>query len=474
MPRKQICIARGDGIGPEIMDAVLGILQAAGAELNIQEVQVGEKLYLEGRSSGIAPEGWDALREAGVLLKAPITTPQGGGYRSLNVTLRTTLGLAVNVRPCVSLHPYVPTRHPGMNVTIVRENEEDLYSGIEHRQSAEVVQSLKLISRAGSERVIRYAFDLAVSEGRSRVTALVKDNIMKMGDGLFHDTFDQLAKDYPQIKNESLIVDIGMARVADTPARFDVIVLPNLYGDILSDITAQISGSVGLGGSANLGEHFAMFEAVHGSAPDIAGQDMANPSGLLMASCMMLRHIGQPEVAERIHNAWLATLEDGVHTGDLSGELTEELVGTRDFAKAVISRLGENPRKLATVRYGKDRAPAIRPVEDLPPVDKKLLGADVFVDSPLLPEELAARMQDLPSGWKLDLISSRGVRVWPDGAPETYMVGLLGARLYNPEASGENLAELLAEMSRRDLPWVHVEQLRDFEGARGYSEIPGP
>lgn len=470
----KICVARGDGIGPEIMNAVLRILEEAGANLEISEVQVGEKLYREGHSSGIAPEGWDALRETGVLLKAPITTPQGGGYRSLNVTLRTTLGLAVNVRPCVSLHPYVETRYPGMNITIIRENEEDLYSGIEHRQSAEVVQSLKLISRAGSERVIRYAFDLAKSEDHSRVTALVKDNIMKMSDGLFHRTFDQIAGEYPEIQNESLIVDIGMARVADSPGRFDVIVLPNLYGDILSDITAQLSGSVGLAGSANLGEDFAMFEAVHGSAPDLAGQNMANPSGLLMGACMMLRHIGQSQVAERIHNAWLATLEDGVHTGDLSGKLTQELVGTQEFADAVIKRLGRKPRKLPTVRYSKAAAPGVRPVADLPPVEKKLVGADIFVDSNLSPGELAERMQGLPQGWTLDLISSRGVRVWPDGAPETNLVGLLGARLTVDDSDPSSLAEVLAELGRREVNWIHVEQLRLFDGKSGYSEVPGP
>jgi len=473
MSKTKVCVARGDGIGPEIMNAVLGILDSAGAELEIIEVEIGEKMYLEGHSSGIAPEGWDALRSAGVMLKAPITTPQGGGYRSLNVTLRTTLGLSVNVRPCASLHPYVTTRYPDMNITIIRENEEDLYSGIEHRQSAEVVQSLKLISRAGSERAIRYAFDLARSESRNRVTALVKDNIMKMSDGLFHRTFDEIATEYAEVKNESIIVDIGMARVADTPGRFDVIVLPNLYGDILSDITAQLSGSVGLAGSANLGEEFAMFEAVHGSAPDISGQDIANPSGLLMGACMMLRHIGQPKVAEMIHNAWLVALEDGIHTQDLRGELTEELVGTQAFGQAVVERLGRKPRRLPTIRYSKDPAPSVRPVKDLPFVDKQLVGVDVFVDSDLLPEQLAEKMQQLPGGWKLELIASRGVRVWPDGAPETNLVGLLGARIYHPNPDPTSVAQLLIVLSNRKLPWVHVEQLRMFDGKSGFSEVPG-
>jgi isocitrate dehydrogenase len=280
----KITVAKGDGIGPEIMDATLRILEAAGAQLDIDEIEVGEKVYLAGNTAGISKEAWETIRRNKIFLKAPITTPQGGGYKSLNVTTRKTLGLFANVRPCKSLHPYIATKHPDMDVVIVRENEEDLYAGIEHQQTDEVVQCLKLISRPGCEKIITYAFEYAKKFGRKKVTCFTKDNIMKQTDGLFHKVFDEIAAKYPDIENEHWIVDIGAAKLADSPEVFDVIVMPNLYGDVLSDVAAQITGSVGLAGSSNIGHDHAMFEAIHGSAPRRAGQNMANPSGLLQGA----------------------------------------------------------------------------------------------------------------------------------------------------------------------------------------------
>ncbi len=262
-----ITVAYGDGIGPEIMTASLRILEAAGARLETETIEIGESVYNQGQTAGILPSAWDSLRRTKVFFKAPITTPQGGGFKSLNVTVRKSLGLYANIRPCVSYHPFVDTKHPKMDVVIVRENEEDLYAGIEHRQTDEVYQCLKLITRPGCEKIVRYAFEYARRNNRKKVTCFTKDNIMKLTDGLFHKVFDEIAADYPDIINEHWIVDIGAAKLADTPEIFDVIVMPNLYGDILSDVAAQIAGSVGLAGSANIGEHVAMFEAIHGSAP---------------------------------------------------------------------------------------------------------------------------------------------------------------------------------------------------------------
>jgi isocitrate dehydrogenase len=299
----RVTVANGDGIGPEIMAAVLQVLEAAGAALDFDEIRVGQAVYEAGVTSGIPADAWAALRRSRVFLKAPITTPQGGGYKSLNVTLRKTLGLYANVRPCISYDPVVPSLHRAMNLVVVRENEEDTYAGIEHRQTAEVVQCLKLVSRPGSERVVRYAFDYARANGRRRVTCLTKDNIMKLTDGLFRQVFEEVAREYPEIEAQHQIIDIGTARVAARPNDFDVIVTPNLYGDILSDVAAEVSGSVGMAPSANIGMHCAMFEAIHGSAPDIAGRDLANPSGLLLAAVMMLEHVGQAAAASRIHNA---------------------------------------------------------------------------------------------------------------------------------------------------------------------------
>src|ERR1019366_6465204 len=253
-------------------------------------------------------------------------------------------------------------KHPGMDVVIVRENEEDLYAGIEHQQTPDVTQCLKLITRSGCERIVRYAFEYAIRNNRKKVTVFMKDNIMKLTDGLFHKVFDEIAPEYPDIVNEAWIVDIGAAKMADGPENFDVIVMPNLYGDILSDVAAQIAGSVGLAGSANIGDKCAMFEAIHGSAPRRAGQNLANPSGLLLGAVLMLVHIDQPEVAERVHNAWLRTIEDGIHTYDIFTEgVSAEKVGTKEFAAAVIARVGQKPNRLKTVSYARRPAAPAAP-----------------------------------------------------------------------------------------------------------------
>ncbi|MFW5683859.1 MAG: NADP-dependent isocitrate dehydrogenase, partial [Spirochaetota bacterium] len=382
MSKTPITVAYGDGIGPEIMEASLRILEAGGAQFDIDEVTVGEKVYLSGNTSGIDPKFWDSIRRTKVFFKAPLTTPQGGGFKSINVTTRKTLSLYANVRPTRSLHPFVDTKHPKQDLVIIRENEEDLYAGIEHRQTDEVFQCLKLISRPGSERIIRYAFEYARANKRKKVTCFTKDNIMKLTDGLFHKVFDEIAPEYPDIENEHWIVDIGAAKMADTPENFDVIVLPNLYGDVLSDVAAQIAGSVGLAGSANVGEHGAMFEAIHGSAPRRAGQNLANPSGLLLGGIMMMVHIGQPEVAENVHNAWLKTIEDGIHTYDIFREgVSKQKVGTKEFADAVIERLGQKPGTLEPVTYaGGAGIPKASDAVRRNPAKKELLGVDVFLD----------------------------------------------------------------------------------------------
>src|SRR2546421_7390140 len=384
MANTAITVARGDGIGPEIMDATLGILEGAGARLDIEEIAIGERVYLAGNPAGVAPEAFESLRRTKVFLKAPITTPQGGGYKSLNVTVRKMLGLYANVRPCVSYHPFIETKHPGMDVVIVRENEEDLYAGIEYRQTDQVTQCLKLISRPGSEKIVRYAFEYARRHNRKKVTCFTKDNIMKFTDGLFHKVFDEIATEYSDIENEHWIVDIGAAKLADTPTVFDVIVMPNLYGDVLSDVAAQIAGSVGLAGSANIGENIAMFEAIHGSAPRRAGQNLANPTGVLLGAIMMLVHIGQTQTAERVHDAWLRTIEHGVHTYDIFDEgVSKQKVGTNEFGKAVVERLGKKPHTLKTVSYNQEGLGELYSetiVKERSDTHKELVGVDVFLD----------------------------------------------------------------------------------------------
>src|SRR5215470_5835063 len=412
-----ITVAHGDGIGPEIMAATLHILKEAGAALDIETIDVGEKVYLSGNTSGIAPESWASLRRTKVFLKAPITTPQGGGYKSLNVTTRKMLGLYANIRPCVSYHPFVRTKHPVMDLVVVRENEEDLYAGIEYQTSPDEIQAIKLISRPGSEKIVRYAFEYAVQFKRKKVTCFTKDNILKMTDGLFHKIFDEIGAEYPAIEKEHWIVDIGAAKMADTPEAFDVIVMPNLYGDVLSDVAAQIAGSVGLAGSSNIGDHAAMFEAIHGSAPRRAGQNLANPSGLLHGALLMLVHIGLPEVGERIHNAWLRTMEDGIHTYDIYEEgKSKEKVGTREFAQAVSNRMGQKPEKLKAVTYAESHANALKPPSSpaIPP--RTLVGVDVYVEWPSKKtDDLVALVKKAASnGLELEMVSNRGTKVWPE------------------------------------------------------------
>jgi isocitrate dehydrogenase len=458
------------------MEATLRVLDAAGARLQIEEIEIGEAVYSRGQSSGITAEAWESLRRTGVFLKSPITTPQGKGYKSLNVTTRKTLGLYANVRPCRSYHPFTRSLHPGMNVVIVRENEEDTYAGIEHRQTREVTQCLKLISRPGSERVIRYAFEYAVRNGRRKITCMSKDNIMKITDGLFHRIFDEVAAEYPDIQAEHMIIDIGAAMMADAPEQFDMVVLPNLYGDIVSDIAAQVAGSVGLAGSANIGDRCAMFEAIHGSAPPIANKDVANPSGLLQAAVMMLVHVDQVEVAELVRNAWLRAIEDGVHTADIRlAENRNPVVGTQEFARAVVDRLGQEPRVLPAVHF--HHAPAHVAAARSITVRKQLVGIDVFVDwdeSGRDPEVLGPRLSALgAAALRLKMITNRGVKVFPDGLPETYCTDHWRCRFV---AASDDVAlthgdviQLLEQFRAAGFDFIKTEHLYSFDGTPGYS-----
>ncbi len=473
-----ITVAYGDGIGPEIMTATLRILEAAGAQLELDPIEIGETIYNKGISNGIEPASWESLRRTKVFLKAPITTPQGGGFKSLNVTVRKTLAMYANVRPCASLHPYVATKHPNMDIVIVRENEEDVYGGIEHRQTNQVTQCLKLISRPGSNRIVRYAFEYARANKRKKVTCFTKDNIMKFTDGLFHRTYDEIAAEYPEIEHEHWIVDIGAAKMADTPEAFDVIVMPNLYGDVLSDVAAQITGSVGLAGSANIGDHCSMFEAIHGSAPRRAGQNLANPSGLLHGAILMLVHIGQADVAERVHNAWLRTIEDGVHTYDIYKEGTSrQKVGTKEFAEAVIARVGSKPEHLKAVEYdkGSQMNLAMRPIGE--PSNKVRAGVDLFIDRhDGNPERIAELMQRFGvDGARLTTISNRGTKVWPNGNPDTYWSDHWCCRFEGNGApfTAEHVVGLLEAADRAGFDVIKTEGLYTFDGERGYSLAQG-
>ncbi len=480
--KRKITVAYGDGIGPEIMKATIDILEAAGAQLEYDVVEIGEQVYLKGISSGMDSGAFDSLKQTKVFLKSPITTPQGGGFKSLNVTTRTSFGLFANVRPCKAFSPFVKTHFPKTDLVIIRENEEDLYAGIEHRQTQEVYQCLKLISRPGSEKIIRYAFEYAKKYGRKKVTCMTKDNIMKLADGLFHKVFDEISEEYPAIETDHKIIDIGTALIADRPETFDVIVTLNLYGDIISDVAAQVTGSVGLGGSANVGEEVAMFEAIHGSAPDIAGMGIANPSGLLNGAIMMLVHIGQPDVAEKVANAWLKTLEDGIHTGDIYQEkLSSKKVGTQEFAEAVIERLGQQPTDMTPTVFDKSAtAPMNISLSPVHKEKKELIGVDVFLDwdeEGRNPEILGDKLRKAESEkLKLQLITNRGVKVYPGGMRETFCTDHWRGRFHSDDQSAlshDRILDLLKSISELGFDFIKTENLYSFDGKRAYSLSQG-
>lgn len=485
LPARTVPVALGDGIGPEIMTATLRVLQAADPALTFHEVPMGLKAYGAGHASGIAPEALEAVARHGVLLKAPLATPQGGGYKSVNVTLRKTLGLFANVRPCVAYHPVLPAAHPRMDLVVVRENEEDTYAGIEHRQTDEVVQCLKLITRPGCERIVRHAFEYARAHGRRKVTCMTKDNIMKLTDGLFHAVFDEIGAHYPELEREHMIIDIGTARVATRPRDFDVIVTPNLYGDILSDVAAEVAGSIGLAPSANIGFDAAMFEAVHGSAPDIAGKDLANPSGLLLSAVMMLVHLGRAAPATAIHNAWLRTLEDGVRTPELPAQPGTRVVGTQAFAKEVISRLGQRPEKLAAVDYPAGPPRALPTASTVPAAaaaraTKTFEGSDLFLhwDEPGRSPAALAEAVEAVAGpeFTLEVITNRGVKVHPAGNARTLCSDHWRCRLRpapGRAADATTLPRLLARAAAAGLDVVKTENLYAFDGRPGYSQAQG-
>ncbi len=475
-----IAVAMGDGIGPEIMNATLKILNAAGADIEVNEVKMGEKEYLAGNTSGISTQAWDTIRKNKVILKAPMTTPQGKGYKSLNVTLRKSLGLFANVRPSLSLNPFVHTHYPKTDVVVIRENEEDLYAGIEHQQTADVVQCLKLITRPGCERIIRYAFEYAKVHNRKKVTCMVKDNIMKLTDGLFHQVFDEIGEEYPDIEKQVQIIDIGTARLAARPEDYDVIVTSNLYGDVISDVASEIVGGVGLSGSANIGTSCALFEAIHGSAPDIAGKKIANPSGLINAAVMMLRHIDQPAVASKIKNAWLKTIEDGIHTTDIyKTDTSARLVNTDEFADAVIERLGQLPTKMPVDEVSEDHVTIKIPEYKRKTVKKALVGVDVFIDNTkLAADELGAKLAAIDAyTLRLKMITNRGVKVYPEGLPETFCTDHWRCRFVNNHKDKnqydaieyDHVIALLASLNQQGFDVVKTENLYEFDGKRSFS-----
>jgi isocitrate dehydrogenase len=479
MAKVPVTVAMGDGIGPEIMDAVLYLLGEVGAELEPEFIDVGQKVFAKGIMNGIDPKAWESIRRTKLFLKAPITTPQGGGYKSVNVTMRKAFGQFANVRQTRTFDGFVPSKHTGVDLVIIRENEEDLYAGIEYRQTRDTCQSVKLLSRTGCELICRYAFEYARTNGRKKVTCLVKDNIMKITDGLFSQVFKLIGTEFPELEKEVMIVDIGMAKVADSPEKFDVIVTENLYGDIVSDIASQISGSVGLAGSMNIGHGCAMFEAVHGSAPDIAGQGKANPSGLLNAAILMLYHIGQSKQGERLGNAWLYTLEQGQHTIDIARDKSKALT-TSQFAKAVAANLGKKPSTLQPFPEGDGKAIKLPEYQHTTQSvrTKRLVGVDIFFDADDAdPQQLGQTLERCTSGaLTFEQLASRGMKMYPgkpDMPPVTDLWTVRFMALNGTEPLAADIRGLLHKIEANNLDWVQVQNLYTYDHVSGYSARHG-
>ncbi|MFQ3307348.1 MAG: isocitrate dehydrogenase [Candidatus Midichloriaceae bacterium] len=475
MKQDTITVAYGDGIGPEIMEATLKILKNAEIGLKIESIDIGQKVFEKGITSGIVNDSWEIITRNKILLKAPITTPLGGGYKSLNVTFRRTLELFANIRPAVSYYPFVG-KDSNMDVVVVRENEEDLYSGIEYKITPNANLGMKMVSVMGCERIVRYAFEYAKNNNRKKVTCITKSNIMKITDGCFKHIFEIISKEYPDIIADHMIVDIAAAKLATQPSNFDVIVTLNLYGDILSDIASEVSGSVGLSGSANIGKDYAMFEAVHGSAPDIAGKNIANPSGLLSSAVMMLSHLGHNNKAKIIHEAWLKTIEDGYHTADIYNKnKSTKLLSTTEFTDVIIKNLGMKPQTLKTnVELKQSKQIVIKENITFTP-KKEIFGIDVFINE-CFSEELVQKLQNIDENLKLHMVSCRGLIVWP------YTISNTKADFYrfrfvknskSQKVSQTNLVNLISKIDKLNINILLTVNLFSYDGEIGFSLAQG-
>lgn len=434
----KIAVAKGDGIGPEIMQAVLTIFDASKADLQYDYVDMGKWVFDKGFSNGMTPEAQQTIEKLGILFKGPMETPKGKGVKSVNVTARKTWNTYANKRVFQSLHGVDTVFSKAgipIDITIVRENIEDTYGGIEHMLTHDVALSRRFITRPGSLQVIKYAFEMAKKKGTKRITCGHKANIMKLTDGLFLDVFYEVAKEYPELKADDKIVDDLAMQLVVKPDQYDVIVMTNLQGDIISDLCAGLVGGLGFAPSANIGDHISIFEAVHGTAPDIAGKNIANPTALLLSGLALLRHIGLMQNAATIENALLYTLEQGVHTGDF-GDKSKPSVNTTQFAEAIIGNFGKTPEHGARPALSNQPVtPTVFKLDENSMMvsdetqSEKIVGVDMFIESGEQPEAIAQKAL-LHGGVKFKLIniSNRGTQVWPTGSKYTALVNQYNLR----------------------------------------------
>lgn len=460
----KIAVAKGDGIGPEIMEAVLNIFKANKVGLEYTYVDMGKWVFDKGFSNGMTPEAQQTIESLGILFKGPMETPKGKGVKSVNVTARKTWNTYANKRVFQTLHGVDTVFSKAgvpIDLTIVRENIEDTYGGIEHMLTHDVALSRRFITRPGSLQVIRYAFEMAMQKKTRRITCAHKANIMKLTDGLFLECFYEVAKEYPQLKADDKIVDDMAMQLVVRPDQFDVIVMTNLQGDIISDLCAGLVGGLGFAPSANIGDHISIFEAVHGTAPDIAGKNIANPTALLLSGLAMLRHLGLTENAAVIENALLFTLEQGIHTGDF-GDKSKPSLNTTQFAEAIVGNFGKTPKLGAReIIPNKPGTPAPFKLAQNPMMvskeegQEKIVGVDMFIESSEQPETIADRcLHHGGTKFKLVSISNRGTQVWPTGSRYTNLVNQYNLRF---EAQTERA------LTQHDIIGLYASLCADFK-----------
>lgn len=473
----KVTLIPGDGIGPEVVDATKAMIDATGVAIDWEEAHAGASMFRAGVASGVPRETIDSISRTRCVLKGPLETPVGFGEKSANVTLRKLFETYGNIRP-VREFPGVTTPFSGrgLDFVVVRENVEDLYAGIEHMQTPGVAQCLKLISRKGCEKVIRLGFALAQAEGRTKVHCATKANIMKMTEGFMKRTFEEIAKEFPEIEAEHIIIDNCAHQLVKKPEQFSVIITTNMNGDIISDLGSGLIGGLGFAPSANLGEDIAIFEAVHGSAPKYAGKDVANPTAVALSGVLMLRYLGEMEAAARMENAILYTLEQGVNVPkDIPG--VQNPVGTKAYTEAVIGNYGKAPSHLAareTKRLAVPRIP--KAVISVEAKTRSTKGCDIFLESGESAEKIGEFLTATAPqfGLKLKMISNRGTQVFPGRGAETDAVDHWRCRhMADAFPSNEQLAAYLSAIEAAGYRWMHLEKLEEIDGAPGFTKAQG-
>jgi len=473
--KRKITILSGDGIGPEVVDAALAIIKATSAAVEFEKCEAGARVFQKGIITGIPKETIESIERTHVVLKGPLETPIGYGNRSANVTLRTLFETYGNIRPVREL-PGVQTAFTGrkLDIVIVRENIEDLYAGIEYMQTPGVAEGLKLISREGCEKIVKLAFAFALAERRKRVHCATKANIMKLTEGLLQHTFEEFAPQYPSIESKHILIDNCAHQLAMRPEQFDVIVTTNMNGDILSDLTSGLTGGLGFAPSANIGNDVSIFEAVHGSAPDIAGKNKANPTALILSAAMMLRHIGEGKAANDVEQAVLVTLESGIRTSDMIG--AQNPASTADFTKTVISNLGKRSKLSPPRDYKKVELPPAKPgVNVVPAGSRRVSGVDVYIESDLEPKALAGNLEKLipSSPMRLEMITNRGAMVFPSNDRRVSLVDHFRCRFVLRDGAvslgDDEILSLLNAIGGQHR-WMHIEKLQEFDGEPAFSK----